>query len=135
MQSVSGAGIEAAASRRSTARWEHTACRFLEVTVAAAFRVPVEEMRATTRRRARVAFARQVAMYVAHVGLGFSLTAVGREFSRDRTTAAHACRVVEDLRDDPQVDATLDYLESAAIVWRRHFGPGGDGVSHVGAAV
>ena len=50
-----------------------------------------------TRGRPRVAFARQVAMYLAHVAWGLTLTEVGHVFARDRTTVAHACGLVEDL--------------------------------------
>lgn len=69
-----------------------------------------------TRGRSRVAFARQVAMYLAHVAFGLTLTTVGRAFGRDRTTVSHACALVEDARDDPEIDRTLELLE--AIVKR-----------------
>lgn len=82
-------------------------------TIARALSVPIAELRAPTRRRAPVAFARQVAMYLTHVAFGFSLSAVGRHFGRDRTTAAHACRYIEDRRDDPNFDLMLDRLERA----------------------
>jgi hypothetical protein len=62
-----------------------------------------------------VAFARQVSMYLAHVGCGLSLTDVGILFARDRSTVAHACCVVEDRRDDPEFDSRLDHLERAII--------------------
>jgi len=32
---------------------------------------------------------------------------------RDRTTAAHACRLIEDRRDDPELDGRLEHLERA----------------------
>lgn len=69
-----------------------------------------------TRGRSRVAFARQVAMYLAHISFGMTLTTVGQAFRRDRTTVAHACALVEDARDDPEIDRTLELLE--AIVKR-----------------
>lgn len=87
-------------------------CR-IEALVASTFAVPVTELRAATRRRARTAFARQAAMYLAHVALGLSFSEIGRTFGRDRTTAAHACHVVEDRRDDPRIDALLSRLECA----------------------
>jgi len=89
------------------------ACRLLQAATAAAFGVPVAELRARSRRRAEVAFARQSAMYLAHVALGLTYDAVGSSFRRDRTTAAHACRMVEDRRDDPAVDRLLQTLEAA----------------------
>jgi Bacterial dnaA protein helix-turn-helix len=81
--------------------------------VAAAFAVDVGEIKARTRRHARAAFARQAAMYLAHVGFGLSYSEVGRLFGRDRTTAAYACRRVEDRRDDPLIDAVLGSFEAA----------------------
>jgi chromosomal replication initiation ATPase DnaA len=50
-------------------------------------------------------------MYLAHVAWGLTLTEVGTVFSRDRTTVAHACGLVEDLRDDPVFDRSLELLE------------------------
>jgi len=86
-------------------------CWLLEEATAAAFGVPVDELRARSRRAADIAFARQSAMYLAHVVLGLSYSAVGSLFGRDRTTAAHACLRVEDRRDDPDIDLRLDVLE------------------------
>lgn len=58
-----------------------------------------------------VAFARQVAMYLGHVGCGLTYTEAGRLYGRDRTTAAHACTVIEDHRDDPIFDRVIELLE------------------------
>lgn len=80
-------------------------------TVSSAFLVSAQQLQARTRCNAKVARARQVGMYLAHVGLGLSYTEAGRIFGRDRTTAAHACRLVEERRDDPRFDASLDCLE------------------------
>ena len=87
----------------------------LDATVARVFAVPTEALSSASRGRARIAFARQAAMYLAHVGLSLSLTDVGRLFARDRTTVAHACGVVEDRRDDPTLDRTLELLEAAVL--------------------
>tara|TARA_R110002072_G_scaffold206513_1_gene364245 strand:- start:1185 stop:1535 length:351 start_codon:yes stop_codon:yes gene_type:complete len=85
--------------------------RLVREAVAYAFNVSPDEMTAPTRRSSSVAFARQVAMYLAHVSFELSLTRVAESFGRDRTTAAHACHVVEDRRDDPEFDERLDQLE------------------------
>ena len=85
----------------------------MQETVARDGNGPITEMRSPTRRGAPVAQARQVAMYLAHVIYGASLSAVGRHFGRDRTTAAYACRLVEDRRDDAGFDMLLDRLEHA----------------------
>lgn len=86
-------------------------CWLMEEAVAVAFAVPADELRAPSRRTADAAFARQSAMYLAHVALGLRFSAVGRIFHRHRTTAAHACRLVESRRDNPTIDRTLCMLE------------------------
>lgn len=90
----------------------------INAAVAAAFVIPIIELRAPTRRRAPIALARQSAMYLAHVAYGLSFTDVGRAFGRDRTTAAHACRRIEDRRREARLDAALADLEH---VLRRDF--------------
>ncbi len=74
-------------------------------------------MCATRRGRAPVVLARQVAIYLTHTRLGLNYATAGSAFGRDRTTAAHACRAVEEKRDDPTLDAILDCLERAIDVW------------------
>ena len=87
----------------------------IDPAVAAVFEVEVNDLRAPTRRSPRTAFARQVAMYLAHVVCGLSLTEVGALFARDRTTVAHACGIVEDRRDDPELDRRIEHLERAVV--------------------
>ena len=84
----------------------------VEVTVAQVFNILLPaDFGSINRGTARVAFARQVAMYLTHVTCRRTLTDVGRIFARDRTTVAHACAVVEDLRDDARFDRVLDLLD------------------------
>jgi len=85
--------------------------RLIEEAVALAFGVAPDALRARSRGAADIAFARQSAMYLAHVMLGLSYTEVGRLFGRDRTTARYACQLVEDRRDDPVIDRKLDIVE------------------------
>lgn len=87
----------------------------IDPAVALVFEVEANDLRAPTRRSPRAAFARQVAMYLAHVACGLSMTEVGVLFSRDRTTVAHACEVVEDRRDDPDLDRRMERLECAVV--------------------
>lgn len=94
-------------------------CKLAALLAAAAFAVPFAELVAASRRPPHVAFARQAAMYLAHVSFGIGYSEVGRAFGRDRTTAAHACRLVEERRDDPGIDALLASLESACGRLRR----------------
>ena len=113
-----------AASTDNKAPEVEGACRFLEAIVAAAFGAPLKDIRAGTRGRQPTAFARQAAMYLAHVKLGLSLTRVGEQFGRDRTTVAHACARIEDSRDDPSCEHVLGCLETAVDLWLQGFGPG-----------
>lgn len=85
----------------------------IEQAVVQVFGVGPDDLHRITRGRANVALARQVAMYLAHVACGMTLTDTGRLFGRDRTTVAHACGVIEDRRDDPVFDRALDLLEWA----------------------
>jgi chromosomal replication initiation ATPase DnaA len=112
--------IEIADPRHDTFRSGRTAGRcatanlkkILEFSIAVAFEIETTDLRKRTRGRADTAFARQVAMYLAHVAYGLTLSDVGRVFERDRTTVAYACGVVEDRRDDATIDRTLDLLET-----------------------
>jgi len=103
------------------------ACQILVATVAAAFGVAVNDLHAPTRMPAQIAFARQVAMYLVHVELGMSLTEVGRHFSRDRTTAAHACRVVEERSEAQEVDRILNCIRNTFHGWRKNIEHNKDG--------
>ena len=79
---------------------------------AEAYGVPLEEVTAATRRGPRAALARQVAMYLAHVVLGMTMSEIAHAFGRDRTTASHACRRIEDLRENAQFDRSIAWLEA-----------------------
>jgi chromosomal replication initiation ATPase DnaA len=83
----------------------------IDAYVMSAFDVAREDIERASRGPAHVALARQVAMYLHHVLLGQSLTQVAARFGRDRTTVAHACRLVEDRRDDAAFDRLLAILE------------------------
>lgn len=88
-------------------------CRHVEACIALVFSIPHQSIRCTTRGKATVARARQAAMYLCHTSLTLSLTKVGLLFARDRTTVGHACRLVEDLRDDRDFDLQMACLEKA----------------------
>ncbi|MFZ4120967.1 MAG: helix-turn-helix domain-containing protein [Caulobacterales bacterium] len=79
-----------------------------------AWGISVEEISAATRRSAEAAFARQGVMYLCRVGVGLSLSRVAHAFGRDRSTIAHACRIIEDRSDMPQFDAWIGALEDSA---------------------
>jgi hypothetical protein len=97
--------------------------RLLEQAVLPVFTGPRTDLWSITRGRPAEAFARQVAMYLAHVSCGLTLTEVGQFFGRDRTTVAHACAVIEDRRDEAAFDHALELVESVLRFLRRCSSP------------
>jgi chromosomal replication initiation ATPase DnaA len=78
-----------------------------------AYDVALEDMYAATRGDPRTALARQVAMYLAHVVFRMAIGTVAASFLRHPSTVCHAVRHVEEMREDPEFDRTLSYLEQA----------------------
>jgi chromosomal replication initiation ATPase DnaA len=74
--------------------------------------VSAEDIIAKARGNAHVAAARQVAMYLCHVSLEWSLGRVAIAFRRDRSTVAYACHAIEDKRDDAKFDRWVAGLET-----------------------
>jgi len=101
------AGTLSPATRASSVR----TCRWVAFCVARDFGLEPADLFGPTRGAPRIAFARQVAMYLAHIGFALSFGTISRAFDRDRTTVAHACRVVEDGRDEFRLDLRLEALE------------------------
>ncbi|MFN0218063.1 MAG: helix-turn-helix domain-containing protein [Hyphomicrobium sp.] len=91
-----------------------TALAAIESMVTEVFGVQAGSLTRRERGVRPIALARQVAMYIAHVNFGLTMTEVGRLFRRDRTTVAHACLRVEIRRDDALFDRALDLLGWAA---------------------
>ena len=83
-----------------------------QILVAQAFGVAIDEIRAASRCNSHAAFARQIAMYLAHIVFSLSIGDVAKAFARDRSTVCHAIQRVEALRDDPEIDSTLGWLET-----------------------
>ncbi|MEL6724823.1 MAG: helix-turn-helix domain-containing protein [Pseudomonadota bacterium] len=79
--------------------------------VAYTLEIRAEEILQPERGPRELVRARQVAMYLTHVGLGMSLSRVAIAFERDRSTVAHACHRIEEMRDDPAYDTWLEALE------------------------
>jgi len=59
----------------------------------------------------KLAFARQLAVHLAHVVAGRGHEQVARQFARNRSTASHNFEVLENLRDAPAFDGFLSVLE------------------------
>lgn len=92
----------------------YVACKIAGLLAAAALEVPPHRIVAPGRCTRNEAKARHVAMYIAHVAAGIPLLAVGKYFLRDRTTVAHACRRIEDCRDEPAFDKMIADLGQIA---------------------
>ncbi|HEX2843338.1 helix-turn-helix domain-containing protein [Hyphomicrobium sp.] len=104
---TAGESTQGRLSEREALRLRH----IIEAAIGEVFGVAHVELSRQSRGKAPVALARQAAMYLAHVSCGLNLTDVGLIFSRDRTTVAHACAVIEDRRDDPVFDRALELME------------------------
>ena len=79
--------------------------------VARSFGLAPDSLSGSGRGPAQAALARQVAMYLGHVALGMSYEEIGRLTGRHRTTVAHACRAIEDRRDEGAFDAWVESVE------------------------
>jgi chromosomal replication initiation ATPase DnaA len=73
--------------------------------------VTMRSLLGRARGCAKVAAARQLAMYLIHVLLGRPQDVVGRLFGRDASTVSHACRTIEDLRDNPPLETEIASIE------------------------
>lgn len=79
---------------------------------AEAVNIPAGEIKSPLRERAKAAFARQIAIYIAHCTGRVSMSELAAIFKRDRSTIAHAVAAIEDRRDDAFFSAQLDLLEA-----------------------
>lgn len=86
-------------------------CALAARLAASAVGVAASEITISGRSSRRVSAARHLGIYLAHTAAGLPLVKVAEIFGRDRTTAAHACRLIEDRRDDRRFDAELAELE------------------------
>ena len=104
------------APARRTSAADASRCRLAAQLAAHRFEVPRTTLLGRGRGSRRASVARQVAIYLAHVALGVPLDVAARQFKRDRSTVAFACRQVEDRRDEPAFDAAVADLELALKV-------------------
>jgi chromosomal replication initiation ATPase DnaA len=85
---------------------------FVTHLVSLATGVPATEI-ATPKRTSQTAVrARQLAIYLTHITFHWPLHRVAFAFGRDRTTCGHACRKIEDMRDDAGFDRRLAEREA-----------------------
>ncbi len=92
-------------------RRDRLAVAFVTHLVAMATDVSPGDISAQKRTSLAAARARQIAIYLTHVTFHWPLNRVAFAFGRDRTTCAHACHKIEDLREDAGFDARLATLE------------------------
>ncbi len=88
---------------------------FVTSLVALVMDIPVREIAARHRTNSAASRARQVAIYLVHIVLGWQLWRTAQAFGRDRSTASHAVHTIEDLRDDPAFDATISAMEACVL--------------------
>jgi chromosomal replication initiation ATPase DnaA len=103
-------------------RWPVALCRAAAAASGAIAQAQIAE-RPGARRVAR---ARQIAIYLAHVGFGVNYTHLGEAFGRDRTTIRHACARIEDARDELRFDRALSFLEDALRLQAAHIRSAGE---------
>ena len=87
--------------------------RLINQMLASGARISADKLLKSERGDANISRARQIAIYLMHTSLSFTYGEVSRIYGRDRTTIAHSCKVVEDLRDDPVFDGWIEQLEEA----------------------
>jgi chromosomal replication initiation ATPase DnaA len=92
--------------------WPFQACDHVLDILAAFFNVSGRDLRSHSRCERAVARVRQIGMYVVHVTLGLTMSQVGQAFSRDRSTVAHACHLIEDMREDRDFDRIIHTVET-----------------------
>lgn len=80
--------------------------------VAYALGLKAEAVLAAERGNPVHARARHMAMYLTHTACGMSLARVARAFGRDRSTVSHACRIIEDYREDADFDIWIEQLSA-----------------------
>ena len=84
------------------------------VTFSAAFAgLPKADLLAKGRGKRRISQARHLAIYLAHTSFGLGFSQLAPLFGRDRASLRHACRQIEDLRDDASFDAALARIEQS----------------------
>jgi chromosomal replication initiation ATPase DnaA len=85
----------------------------VQIVVAQATGVPLAALYGAARGSVRESFARQMAMYLCRLVFAMTLGDIAFAFQRDRSTAAHAIRRIEEAREHPEFDRRLNFVEAA----------------------
>ena len=115
---VAGPASRAAPGRQQPCTSRDPGGRLVCLLVSRFCGVPLASLMSPSRGKADICLARQTAMYLMHTVLSRSYHDVAAHFSRDRTTVAHACRLVEDMRDDPGFEERISELEACLLAAR-----------------
>ena len=91
-------------------------CERVQDLLSAFFSISGRELRAEGRLSADISRIRQIGMYISHVVVRLTMQEVGYGFQRDRSTVAHACHVIEDLRDNPEFEILIRKIERIAEI-------------------
>jgi len=86
--------------------------RMIVSAVAMEFSVPDFVLNSPLKGSSEVSYARQVAMYLMYCVFGSTKQRIAEVFERHYTTVSHACRQIEEGRDDPIFDEKLLNLEN-----------------------
>ncbi len=98
-------------------------CMMVRQVVAELLAFAGDEGRAGRDRRRSVQHVRQISMYVSHVVLQIPMQHVAIAFGADRSTVSHACRTVEERRENRAYD---DFVGAAERLTASFFlAPGG----------
>ncbi|MEP9378799.1 chromosomal replication initiator DnaA [Aquabacter sp. CN5-332] len=76
--------------------------------------LPPNAIAAPGRAASRIARARHLAFYLAHVTFGLSQHEVARRFARHRASIAYGCGRIEEAREEGAFDRAVDLLEAEA---------------------
>lgn len=107
--------MEEAGYRVPVAEGDRTRTGLAMQLIALTFDLPIAAMTGD-RLGIKACRARWMAIYLAHVGYGWTLERVSHAFGVNRTTASAACRWSEDARDDAAIDAALERMEQTLRV-------------------
>lgn len=83
-----------------------------QAVAAQGFGVPIEAMTADNAGTQRAIRARHVAMYLSRMVFKLGATEIARAFRRTHPAVLNACKRVEEAREDPGFDRTVEWLET-----------------------
>ena len=86
--------------------------RLIVAEVSAEFSVPEAGIFGAQKGKSEISYGRQIAMYLMHCILGTTKSRIAQVFGRHFSTVSHACKLIEEHRDDPVLDQKLIGLEN-----------------------